>query len=439
MAMQDGELETWQEIAAYLSVSVREAQYREKNDQMPVHRLPGRKSRVWAYRAELDEWKARNSSAPTNGSVGRKFPTRRALLGLAGTAAAAVGTAVLLRSRKLQVARASIEGNSLCAWDEVGRLAWKYTFPGVLNQVHDNRHILKRPERQVQIVDYRGDGHKQIVVATAFKQPDGSWPASEELQCFSSGGKFQWRYRPDLALPFGDTRFSGPWTVTDMMVAPDAAGKNSVWVSLAHWNWRPGAVLTIGGNGAPVVRFVSAGNVYALGSVNNASGHYVLAGGINNEYNEAALAVLRVDGQPSCSPQTSGTRFECIDGPKGLPDRYFLFPPSELNVAYGRPYNEINFVGMSGGLLTVETDEVPNGVNAIYTFSKDIEPVDVAFGDDYAVWHRRFEDQRLLKHDLADCPQLLRPTPVRRWDAKSGWRSVAVAPAVSVRPGAFHE
>src|ERR1039458_5331709 len=106
MATQAEELNTWQEIAGHLGVSVREAQYREKNDQMPVHRLPGRKSRVWAYPPELDEWKARNGSAPANGfkialAVAENSPNRplnrRALLaGLAGGVLAAGSAALLL-------------------------------------------------------------------------------------------------------------------------------------------------------------------------------------------------------------------------------------------------------------------------------------------------------------------------------------------------------
>jgi hypothetical protein len=51
------EFNTWPEIAGYLCISVREAQYREKSDGMPVHRMRGKKPRVFAYRSELDAWK----------------------------------------------------------------------------------------------------------------------------------------------------------------------------------------------------------------------------------------------------------------------------------------------------------------------------------------------------------------------------------------------
>src|ERR1017187_4770774 len=54
------ELHTWQEIADYLSLSVRAVQNYEKTAGLPVHRLTGHtRGRVWAFTAELDAWKSR--------------------------------------------------------------------------------------------------------------------------------------------------------------------------------------------------------------------------------------------------------------------------------------------------------------------------------------------------------------------------------------------
>src|ERR671927_373256 len=54
-----GELTTWNAIASHLGVSVRAAQRYEREKGLPVHRLPGEKSRVFAYPEELDSWKER--------------------------------------------------------------------------------------------------------------------------------------------------------------------------------------------------------------------------------------------------------------------------------------------------------------------------------------------------------------------------------------------
>ncbi len=46
----------WQEVAAYLGVSVRTAQKWEKVRGLPVHRAMGAKARVRAYSDELEAW-----------------------------------------------------------------------------------------------------------------------------------------------------------------------------------------------------------------------------------------------------------------------------------------------------------------------------------------------------------------------------------------------
>jgi hypothetical protein len=454
----DEEFHTWSEIAGYLHISVREAQYRAKSEGLPVRRGAGKKPRVWAFRAELDTWKSRVVASKAAGSgnpvgegvqVAAPFPAitdalsastvelaRRAFLGLAGTAVAAAGVAAFLRLGKREPVRATVAGNSLCAWDETGGLVWKYPFRAALHQYknYDGYGLLKNPERQVQMADFRGDGQKHIVVATAFQQPGGV-PDREELYCFTSDGKLEWRYLPQCSFTFGDTKFNGPWTLTDAVIAPDADGTNVVWLSIAHVNWRPSVLVTLSPVGSAKVRFVSAGNIFVLHHVVDPSGRYILAGGVNNEYSSAAMAVLRIDAPPSCSPQTPGTRFECVDGPKGFPDRYFLFPPSELNGAFDQPYNKLTTIASSEALM-VETVEVGNfEVMAMYRFSEDIEPVDVAFSESFAAWHRRAQTEGHLNHDLPNCPLLTHPTAVRRWDRRSGWKQIDVPPNRSVRPG----
>ena len=58
------------------------------------------------------------------------------------------------------------------------------------------------------------------------------------------------------------------------------------------------------------MKFVSAGHIYSLARAMTASGGYLLAGGINNEYGCAALSVLREDASSfGAPPQTPGSRF----------------------------------------------------------------------------------------------------------------------------------
>src|SRR5215470_19991164 len=50
-------LNTWQEVASYLGVSVRTAQTWEKTLGLPIRRMPGPRGRIIADPAELDQWR----------------------------------------------------------------------------------------------------------------------------------------------------------------------------------------------------------------------------------------------------------------------------------------------------------------------------------------------------------------------------------------------
>lgn len=66
-------LDSWKEIAAYLSRDVTTAQRWEKREGMPVHRhLHDRAGSVYAFREELEEWARTRTPSITqsNGSNG---------------------------------------------------------------------------------------------------------------------------------------------------------------------------------------------------------------------------------------------------------------------------------------------------------------------------------------------------------------------------------
>jgi hypothetical protein len=441
----DKEFHTWGEIAGYLDISPREAQYREKNDGLPVHRLPGKKSRVWARQSELDAWKARVSKvsnhpatvlpvvppAPTLGRLSRRW----LLAGVGAPLAVTAGVAALLKVRHPKSpTRAELKGNSLCAWDEMDNLLWKFVFPEPLDHGPNG---MAGDNHRIVLVDFDGSGAKHVVAVSAVRQGKTEVDRTEAW-CFSPRGKLLWRYRPDLKLTFGNTLFSGPWIIQDMISAPNLHGGEHIWFSINHEDWRPCALLRFGLEGTPSIQFVNCGNVFALHYVKTAAADYVLAGGVNNEYNKASLAILRLEAPPSRSPQTPGTRFECVNAPKGDPDRYFLFPPTEINAAHNAPYSEVRFITQTGNIWQMVTDEYGDDEgHVMYRFSADLEPLDLTFDETFGALHRRFEREDRINHDLAACPHLNAPTILDRWDPQHGWSKVAVPPNASVKPGAL--
>jgi len=175
------QLDTWPEIAGYLGVSIREAQYRAKNEGLPVHRGVGKKPRVWALRSELDAWRLKagaGNAAPATNPATDQPPAdiasphsveesntstvrwgRRAILGAAGLTAAAVGAKLIFGTRQPRVERAVFTGNLLTALDGLGRPIWTHRFSGVLRE--PNAEDL--PWR-VQVIDLEGSGRPGAMV-----------------------------------------------------------------------------------------------------------------------------------------------------------------------------------------------------------------------------------------------------------------------------------
>lgn len=60
-------LESWKEISAYLNREVRTAMRWEKERGLPVHRIPGKRSGVYALASEVDAWLRTEASGGSNG------------------------------------------------------------------------------------------------------------------------------------------------------------------------------------------------------------------------------------------------------------------------------------------------------------------------------------------------------------------------------------
>jgi len=402
------ELHGWKEIATYLRVSVRKAQLLEKERCLPVRRGIGPKAPVFAYVTDLDAWRSQVETVPAKVSesdalpgplpgpplvpdelpvTNQRQPTalfsrRQLLLGGGATlvAASGIGLARILRTRSAEIVRADVVGNTLCAWDAGGAAIWKHAFSEPLR----TRAMSAggRFGERVQVVNTGTNGERYVVFAAAFAT-GGETPDLDELYCFSSKGDLLWRYRPEFNCRFGSDRFDGPWLIHNVILVPEKP-RPTLMVAVSHWMWRPGFVVRIDLQGSASIRLADAGQIYALQHVNGPAGGYVLAGGINNEYNAAAIAILK-DGSPAArSPQTPGTPFEVLDGPTGTPDRYFLLPPSELTMASGTPYNIVVRIRDVDGSIMIETSEVLRPqypiASAIYFFNRSLEPELFSYG-----------------------------------------------------------
>jgi hypothetical protein len=276
---------------------------------------------------------------------------------------------------------------------------------------------------RIQVVDLNGDGLPEVLVA-----PQTS-PDEDQLLCFSSRGRLLWRYRSQIQARFGTWDVSGPWVFWRMLVAPDK-GRRSIYLAVDHPIWWPSFLVRVSASGEPRLVFASSGHIRSLGQLRMASGNYILAGGVNNEYGQAYLAVLRQDGPPATSPQRAVVKYLCTRGCSSeRPYRFVLFPRSELNTASEEPYNYAVRIRYRTNGVTVVTDELSDErppIVAFYDFSQEVEPERVGYNDSYREVHKRFEREGRIKHSWEQCPERKSPAILRICDENGNWSTVPV-------------
>lgn len=436
-------LNTWQEISRCLGISVREAQYREKNDGLPVYRMGGKKPRVWALRSELDAWglKARSAKvtpapvpasdrAPVDGvsppPVEESTATparwgRRAWLGVAGLAATALGVKLILGARKARVERAVLTGNLLTALDGLGKPIWTHRFS------EDSQPRTDDLSWRVQVIDLEGSGSPGVLVVCSRVAPGTTEHIGiDDLSYFTPDGHVKWTLacRPNL-LDFDGKQLEAVWRCSHVIAVPSGR-QQTLWVAVNHgWRW-PGCVMRVNAGGAASIQFANAGWVERLCSLTRPNGKFVALAGENNAFDRSFVAVLGATDMPSSSPSGGAARCHSASAPSGSPRDYILFPTTEMVAAADSPYGPASVVYQTndGGFLVW----VSAGGDArfLYEFSGTTEPRSVMPSSNCPMVHRRFEEAGKLNHTWAACPELKVPLTIRHWRRGNGWQDQEV-------------
>jgi hypothetical protein len=157
-------LVSWKEISAHLGIDERTCQRWEKKYGLPVRRIdPATKSRVFAYKTELDDWQERMSGG--TGSIGKDIPATRPAIPIKRSAKAAwtraagilmvlgcVLTFILARPFGVRTpADFRIEGSALIITDKAGRELWRHD-TGLENLLDEKAYRL-RFQKDVRITE----------------------------------------------------------------------------------------------------------------------------------------------------------------------------------------------------------------------------------------------------------------------------------------------
>jgi hypothetical protein len=407
-------LDSWKEIAQYLGRDERTVQRWEIDCALPVHRTPGRKrGSVFAYPYELDAWHAgrdETSQVPAPIAGVALSPSKRRLryiqlgLGLFFVAAVIVAGLVGLWKHHSETAlRLSLVEDRIIGLDPQGQKLWEY-------RLRESSLWPPGTSASWQLIDIAGKS--AFIVMAGHKNSGGG-----ELDCLSADGTLLWRSEPKATLKFGEQVDGGPWTITAFEFVYNSA-KPQLWAAVGDSIWGHSFIEEIDlKTGQPQIRFVNNGAIYALRDVIGNNKRYLLAGGFNNEYDLPMLAVLDPNQPYAVSPQTPGTRFYCETCGQGSPLKYFLMPRSELNQLVGQSPNSVQHIDLLAQTVNASTYELSDAMRAIYFFSlaPEISPHSVTLASTYWSEHRRLEREARINHPAEQCPDYLRPKPVRLW------------------------
>jgi hypothetical protein len=464
-----GRLDSWKEIAEYVGRDVRTAIRWEQERGLPVHRVPGgKRGTVFGYRAEIDRWLrgreepegpsgaevADDPSAPADArragaataaqppgtdpgppapSAARRAPVMRLLT--MGGLLLTIAAAALWASRRVgagtpagpRIERLELEARAVVARAEDGSVAWRHeladrTAPQFLGNAP-----------WFAIADVDGDGRPDVAASVPLAVSGAEY--LDDLHLFSSTGRVLWHQRLQERLTFRGGAFGPPWVAGHVAIYHVQGEPRIAW-GVGHHTWWPSALALLDGRGRRLGTFVHGGSIRAVRASETSGRPLLLVGGVSNAYRAAFMAVLDGSALTGQGPTPPGSPFECEGCGGVVPLRYFLFPPSDVCLASGLPYNSTRDLILRGDEVEAYTRESDSGApvaEMIFRFSRDFDLLDARAADSWAA-HEALEKARRLDHGVAQCPWYNSPSPVREWDPANGWRELKPGgqPAVSV-------
>jgi len=452
-------LSSWKEIADYLDCDTRTCLRWEKSFGLPIHRLEGaKKSRVYAFREEIDRWQreksslfngkgangaaagGRSDSRPGDGNNfaagGRRVLERPRNVALVTVAALLVVAAVVFTGLNLSTPRVPhgfrIEGPELVILSVNGKTLWRH-MSGSTNLAREKYRSSKPQERWVWedkewtlprliIDDLDGDGRVEILfnALTDDSRSEGS------VLCLNHRGKTLWEFESGRPLEFGTTRFSGDFNVRGFdAIDLDGDGRKEILV-IAHQLHRfPTRLSILDAEGKSIGDYWHSGQLadFIAADLDGDGRKEILTFGTNNEYGEGVVIVLDPADMRGCSPQ-SEERFRWKDVEPGSELHYIRLPrpDAELAVEYFPLESVVRAQASSSGTLSFWGGR--SGLEFVFDLS--MKPVEVRGSHSFQVLHENARRSGKITSvpDTAYFEDLRRR--VLRWDKASGnWRPLA--------------
>jgi hypothetical protein len=350
-------LSSWKEIAAFLGCDERTCFRWEKTLGLPVHRLDKeKKSRVFAYRSELETWLRARSGGPAPARA--RPPLSRIIV---PAAAVVISLTLLLVFALPKLGPGSrtpadfrIEGPELIILNKKGGELWRWD-SGLENLIDESLYRSRYQIRRstyvrtnlpyLAIKDLDADGRPEILFTIQTEDEFGEGL----LVCLDARGRERWRFQAGRTMTFGDRTYSPDYRIDGFETADlDGDGRPEILVPSFHNNDFPCQLAILGLDGRLRAEYWNSGQISAL-MVHDFEGDgksELLLGGVNNEFRKPFLAVFESDAIQGGSPQ-SDPAFQSRALLPGSQKRYLLLPRTDIARALS-PMESIGIINLLG-------------------------------------------------------------------------------------------
>lgn len=418
-------LDSWKAIASYLNRGERTVRRWERDNGLPVHRVPGKRGNsVFAYRAEIDVWLrtphegvGADLSAPEQPVPARRRAAAAAIAGI--LVAGAVLTAVWWTANAANdlPARVDLTASAVVAFGEDGAERWRHDFVPERIEVPEDR--MRNP------VDLLPGTPPALLTATSLQILPTEEVRGGQVLLFNPAGRILRTLSFDDEVRFGTTAtaYGQPWGITDFRV--EAGDRSSrIAVAMHHYQWWPSIIAILDERLQRRGTFVNAG---WLERVHWLSPDRLLVSGFSESRNGGVVALLDPAALNGQGPEDPAGTFFCGACGADRPLRYVVMPRSEVNLATRSRFNR-GRLQIMGDRIIVRTIEVPFGesdaIDAVYEYSSTLDFVRASFSDRYWEAHRALEAEGKLDHARERCPERDGPREILTWEPQAGWRTI---------------
>ena len=331
-------LSTWKEIAVYLDCDVRTCQRWERKLGLPVHRFDpdSSKTRVFAYKSELDEWLKKDLRTK---SFRINIRRKKAKYFFLIIPAALLILLVLLNMNPGSSVpfNFDIKDSSLLILNEKNSKLWSYD-TGLSNLCSEEYYreyfqekrrndlgVLKMPYLMIKDLDQ--DGKKEVLFSTQTR---------DELQeglliCFDHKGKKLWEFKTGKPLKFGTVSYSSEYRINGINVNDiDDNGSMEIIVIAINRYYFPSQLVILDFKGELLGEFWNSGYLmdYNFADLNKDKRVEFIVSGTNNEYNSGCIIVFDPTDIWGASPQSG--EYLCQKLKPGSEKYYILIPPTDV-------------------------------------------------------------------------------------------------------------